>query len=82
MKFEDYLKWTTAIDRPNGYILREKNKLDTKMLTTKPVVFSSIKVLNHTCYQVSFGSHAPFKPNIPGCHMRHYHKPSLKSFNL
>ncbi|KAH8875873.1 Coiled-coil domain-containing protein [Schistosoma japonicum] len=85
LELDDY--WTTAPERPNAYLIHRSvshkshgNPSNTaRNLTNSDPEISSPKV---NPVLIPFGANAPFRPNDPSSHMRHFRKPELKPVDI
>ncbi|RTG90182.1 uncharacterized protein DC041_0006883 [Schistosoma bovis] len=81
LELDDY--WTTAPERPNAYLIHRNvsNKSYENPPNTAPNPGSSDDQMSSpktNSVLIPYGAHAPFRPNDPSSHMRHFRKPELK----
>ncbi|CAI2728756.1 unnamed protein product [Schistosoma spindalis] len=81
LELDDY--WTTAPERPNAYLIHRNvsNKSYENPPNTAPNHDSSEDQMSSpktNSVLIPYGAHAPFRPNDPSSHMRHFRKPELK----
>uniref|UniRef100_A0A5K4FBQ2 Coiled-coil domain-containing protein 150 n=1 Tax=Schistosoma mansoni TaxID=6183 RepID=A0A5K4FBQ2_SCHMA len=81
LELDDY--WTTAPERPNAYLIHRdvsKKSYEYPPNTAPNHGGSDDQVSSPKINSVliPYGAHAPFRPNDPSSHMRHFRKPELK----
>ncbi|CAH8565305.1 unnamed protein product [Schistosoma rodhaini] len=81
LELNDY--WTTAPERPNAYLIHRdvsKKSYEYPPNTAPNHGGSDDQVSSPKTNSVliPYGAHAPFRPNDPSSHMRHFRKPELK----
>ncbi|VDQ11928.1 unnamed protein product [Trichobilharzia regenti] len=76
--------WTTAPERPNAYMIyRNSPRKSCENLSSTDATLSQLST-SKCCNPllIPYGVNAPFRPNDPSSHMRHFRRPEVKSIDV
>ncbi|CAH8848711.1 unnamed protein product [Trichobilharzia szidati] len=75
--------WTTAPERPNAYLLyRNSPRKSCENLSSTDATLSQLSTSKCNPTLIPYGANAPFRPNDPSSHMRHFRRPEVKSIDV